>query len=211
MFTKYSLWGNSVVKLLNYLNNASATCSIPKVQGEVDGYKYELIDKTDPRGLICGYATDCCMTIEGNGESCIRAGYEMEKSSFIIVEKSNTIYAQSWVWETEAYANNGNKVSVLVLDSIEIVGSSNYNFSDSIIEAYREIVDYYNSYYDIIIASTTGNKVPDNIMSLSVDGTTYNSYNIPGIREDLYSLVPEGVYSDLPDGVMVLKALKEVA
>ena len=89
----------------------------------------EIIKKDNPIGLMLGYATDCCMTIRGNGESCIKAGYSNKNSTFFYVQKGKEIYAQSWVWVDE-------KKGIFCFDSVEVLG-------DKMTDEYKDILTCY--------------------------------------------------------------------
>ena len=39
--------------------------SIPKIQGNIDDYEYEMLDLDDPLALAVGYITRCCFLING--------------------------------------------------------------------------------------------------------------------------------------------------
>ena len=50
--------------------------TLPNLKGSIGNYKWEIIKKDNPIGLMLGYATDCCQVIGGDGESCLKTGYE---------------------------------------------------------------------------------------------------------------------------------------
>jgi hypothetical protein len=77
-------------------------------------WKFEVLGKDDPRGFTIGEDTGCCMTIHGNAETCIGAGYKLKNAGFMAVyDDDGNIAAQSF-WYV-----NPERSDVLVLDNIE--------------------------------------------------------------------------------------------
>jgi hypothetical protein len=75
----------------------------------------EVFRSDDPRGMTIGYDTGCCMTLGGASESCIWAGYEDGRYSFMgVYDEQGKLRAQSILYVAE---QDGKKV--LVIDNIE--------------------------------------------------------------------------------------------
>lgn len=172
-----------ILEATNLFNaNKNNELNIPVISGKVGAYTYELLKKSDPRGLFLGYATDCCMTFgSGNGKSCIYAGYENPDSTFFIVRKGKDVYAQSWVWTSNGHIS---------FDSFEALGSRSESFSSDIIECYKEAAKkFIEAGFKIVSVGSDGNFTPREIREAGI-----RSYaNTP---EEL-RMPFEGVYSDL--------------
>lgn len=77
-------------------------------------WRLEILGPDDPRGFTLGVDTGCCMTIDGQSEDCLRAGYRSKNAGFIaLYGPDGRLNAQSF-W----YVNPANE-DVLVLDNIE--------------------------------------------------------------------------------------------
>lgn len=78
-------------------------------------YSAEILSADDPRGMTIGFDTGCCMTLGGASESCIWAGYEDARYSFMAVyDEGGKLRAQSVLYVVE---QEGTKI--LVVDNIE--------------------------------------------------------------------------------------------
>jgi hypothetical protein len=77
-------------------------------------YKLEILDKDDVRGFTIGEDTGCCMTLHGESNSCIQAGYEREDAGFLAMyAPDGKLAAQSFWYVHPRYKDT------LVLDNIE--------------------------------------------------------------------------------------------
>jgi len=163
IFNPYS---EELIKLIYIYKNRSSEHNIPLISGSIGEYKYGILSKDDPKGLVLGYATDCCQTASGAGASCIKDGYFEPNSGFFRVEKKNNIYAQSWIWQVEVEG-----IKILVFDSIEFLGNNINQYA--IIPAYeetaKELISKYG--YDLIIAVSSPN------VRLDKDGISWPLHN----------------------------------
>lgn len=83
--------------------------------GEI-GFKVEILAKNDPRGMTIGVDTGCCMTLGGASDTCIWAGYEDPRYSFLVLSDANgRVRAQSLIYVNSDSQGN----DVLVFDNIE--------------------------------------------------------------------------------------------
>ena len=131
---------------------------IPEIAINKNGYTGKIV--RDKSALICGYATDCCMVIDGAGESCLKYGFLKSNSSFFLIKRKNQILAQSWVWEFEYKESK-----ILVVDSIEVLGK-NLDKSSTILEIYSEFIEQMSDKYEYIIIGADGNTSPKGIGQL---------------------------------------------
>ncbi len=76
--------------------------SIPRVEGENQGFTYEMLRLDDPLALTIGNVTDCCQVIEEQGESCMMHSVLSEDGRiFCVKDPEGRIVAQSWVWRNQ--------------------------------------------------------------------------------------------------------------
>ena len=112
--------------------------SIPKIQGNIDDYEYEMLDLDDPLALAVGYITRCCFLINGLSKKSLYHSISNKNGRTFVVRKDGELIAQSWVWR------NGN---VLCFDNVETRGNYSY---DKLLEAYqkasKELLDISNKY-----------------------------------------------------------------
>ncbi|PID31333.1 hypothetical protein CR983_01680 [Candidatus Saccharibacteria bacterium] len=95
----------------------------------------EIFGKGDPRGFTIGEDTVCCMTIDGESKSCIKAGYKRKNAGFLgVYEPSGDLFAQSFWYVTP------DSPDVLVLDNIEANAGRNYS---KLVKLYQELIGQY--------------------------------------------------------------------
>ena len=80
---------------------------------DVDGIRYQLLSKSDPRSAVLGNITNCCQIVDGAGSECLEYGMTKPNSGFITFNYKDKIIAQSWVWYDEVS-------KVICLDNIEV-------------------------------------------------------------------------------------------
>lgn len=109
--------GRTAIQELSwYLENGSTDSVFAPFKTTLDdGWEMEILAKDDPRGYTIGYDTGCCMTVGGDSEDCIRAGYSDPRYGFILFKDPlGRVAAQSLI-----YVNPPNDQRVMVLDNIE--------------------------------------------------------------------------------------------
>ena len=144
---------SDISQLIKIYDNRKKEMTIPLISGTVNKYRYEIMDRDDTIGLSLGYATDCCMTIRGNGESCIKAGYSNKNSTFFYVQKGKEIYAQSWVWVDE-------KKGIFCFDSVEVLGDKMTDEYKDILTCYIKAAEELSKTYKVVICGADGNVMP---------------------------------------------------
>lgn len=100
--------------------------SIPKVNGNIDEYEYEMLDLDDPLALAVGYITRCCFLIDGLSRESLYHSISNKNGRTFVVRKDGELIAQSWVWR------NGN---VLCFDNVETRGNYSY---DTLLDVYQK-------------------------------------------------------------------------
>lgn len=107
--------------------------TIPRVEGEKNGYTYEILRLDDMNGLCVGNKTDCCFTILGASYSSLKHALTSYNGRILVVKKDDEIVAHSWIFR------NGD---LLCLDNIETSKKINcidfldvyLDFADKLIE-----------------------------------------------------------------------------
>ena len=76
--------------------------SIPRIQGKVDGYTYEMLRCDDPLALTIGTLTDCCQEIHGAGQTSMEHSVvSPDGRVFCVRDEEGRIVAQSWFWRNQ--------------------------------------------------------------------------------------------------------------
>jgi len=133
------------LSILDLFNNVKENeQELPTAKFSVNDYDFEVIDKSDIRGFICGYPFSC-QYIGGAGAVFTKYGYNNKDSSFMIVSKKGVIVAQSWIWK---------KDNQITFDSIEWKGGLSKESIKSGYEKYTDIL--FKAYKDLEIV-TVGN------------------------------------------------------
>lgn len=125
-----SLESNTVIHTIiqNTLNSQNPFDSIMQelstIKESIKQYSIQLLEKTDPTGLILGHLTNCCQSIDSDAESCVIAGYAYPFSGFLVIKKYDQIIAQAWIYVV--YPTESNNTYTLVLDNIESLDNKAY-------------------------------------------------------------------------------------
>lgn len=157
------------------LNSFKAELEVENHSKNKIKYTFEILDKDDPRGYTIGEDTDCCMTIDGESESCITTGYAENNAGFMaLYGKKDKLVAQSF-WYV-----NPEHPTVLVVDNIETTKGKDTN---TIIEAYRTALrQYFESNGSLITEVHVGTGFSDvSLKSLEP------ADSIPPLNEDIYT------------------------
>lgn len=90
-------------------------------EGDAAGYRIVKLPINDKRALILGEITDCCQSIDGHSEQCVKDGVSLTDNGFYVIlkedKKGNTkIIGQSYAWRS--------KSGGLCLDSVECLKDS---------------------------------------------------------------------------------------
>ena len=76
--------------------------SIPRIQGEKNGYTYEMLRCDDPLALTIGTLTDCCQEIHGAGQTSMEHSVvSPDGRVFVVRDDEDRIVAQSWFWRNQ--------------------------------------------------------------------------------------------------------------
>ena len=76
--------------------------SIPRIQGEWNGYTYEMLRCDDPLALTIGTLTDCCQEINGAGQTSMEHSVlSPDGRVFCVRDSEGRIVAQSWFWRNQ--------------------------------------------------------------------------------------------------------------
>jgi len=190
IFYRYGVAVVTDIEALNnlYEENKDNDLTIPIISGTVGEYTYEILEKSNPMGLILGYATDCCQVLtQGNqGAQCLMEGYRNENSTFFAVKKGKKVVAQSWMWSNK---------DVICFDSIEVLGRD-LNKNKDILTAYLETAEeLVKKGYKTVFAGADGNTIPEGLR----DSGKYLSPVPQELR------LPFNCYSDAQGEIVILK------
>lgn len=175
-----------------YEKNKDNKMNTPVITGKIGEYTYEILEKSNPMGLILGYATDCCqvMTDGNQGRECLINGYTNPNSSFFVVRKGKKIYAQSWIWQNK---------KIFCFDSIEVLGKD-FNKNKDILKAYKETAKKLaKEGYEIVFAGADGNTVPNGL----VDAGLYLDHCPDKL------LLPFNCYSDARGEIVIFEGKED--
>lgn len=76
--------------------------SIPRIQGSIDGYTYEILRCDDPLALTIGTLTDCCQEIHGVGQTSMEHSVvSPDGRVFCVKDAQDRLVAQSWFWRNQ--------------------------------------------------------------------------------------------------------------
>ena len=76
--------------------------SIPRIQGRINGYTYEMLRCDDPLALTIGTLTDCCQEIHGAGQTSMEHSVvSPDGRVFCVRDAEGRLVAQSWFWRNQ--------------------------------------------------------------------------------------------------------------
>lgn len=76
--------------------------SIPRIQGKLNGYTYEMLRCDDPLTLTIGHFTDCCQEINNAGQTSMEHSMvSPDGRVFVVRDNQGRIAAQSWFWRNQ--------------------------------------------------------------------------------------------------------------
>lgn len=76
--------------------------SIPRIEGRMDGYTYEMLRCDDPLALTVGTLTDCCQEIHGAGQTSMEHSVvSPDGRVFCVRDDQGRLVAQSWFWRNQ--------------------------------------------------------------------------------------------------------------
>lgn len=76
--------------------------SIPRIEGQFNGYTYEMLRCDDPLALTIGTLTNCCQEIHGAGQTSMEHSVvSPDGRVFCVKDAEGRIVAQSWFWRNQ--------------------------------------------------------------------------------------------------------------
>lgn len=84
--------------------------TIPKVEGELGDFRYEILDLDDPLAVAVGNLSHCCFVIGGISYASLKHSMQSVNGRTFVVYYKDKFLTQSWVWR------NGD---VICFDSVE--------------------------------------------------------------------------------------------
>lgn len=119
-----------------------------------NGFTAKFLPKNDTRIMFAGKFTGCCQTLYHYAQSCAFDSQLSPKSAlFVILNKKNEMYAQSYCWESESG-------STIVVDSMEFKPGLTPEVKEAINNIY---LDYFESFNGLgRIVNFGNNSLPQN-------------------------------------------------
>ncbi|MDA1172433.1 MAG: hypothetical protein O3B28_08605, partial [Proteobacteria bacterium] len=90
--------------------------NLPEVRVQAGKFTLSKLPVEDKRALIIGDITDCCQSIGGDSEQCVKESVSLSGNGIYIIQDRSKIIGQAYAWRSDA----GN----LCLDSIECLTHS---------------------------------------------------------------------------------------
>ena len=119
--------------------------SIPRIQGEVNGYTYEMLRCDDPQALTIGRLTDCCQEIHGAGQTSMEHSViSPDGRVFCVRDSDGRIVAQSWFWRNQYVGCFDNiEIPDRIFDLYEKEHSNKKrkNLASEILEVYKKATE----------------------------------------------------------------------
>ena len=100
---------------------------------EINGFKFEILDRADETGLILGNLTGCCQVLGGMNSDAVYDGFLNPKSNFLAVYYKDRLIAQSWLRLGKPRQDPVTKEmkAVLYLDNIESNAPFSVNYGEN--------------------------------------------------------------------------------
>lgn len=72
--------------------------TIPKIEGQLGKFTYQILDLDDPKAIATGYVSRCCFTINGESFSALEHSMKSKNGRILWVYYNNRFISQSWIW-----------------------------------------------------------------------------------------------------------------
>jgi hypothetical protein len=119
---KYQITESTFDRCLDYMKSGwpkKTGDNIPSVTIQQENFTWSKLPVDDKRALIIGQITDCCQSIGGDSEQCVKDYVSLPNNGLYILKDKNKIIGQAYVWLSKA----GN----LCMDSVECLTNSIFN------------------------------------------------------------------------------------
>lgn len=106
--------------------------TIPKVEGSLGDFTYEVLDLGDPLAVAVGYMSHCCFKVDGISKKALEHSMTSVNGRIFVVYYKGKFLAQSWIWR------NGD---VICFDSIEAGSALHgvYNDDINLLDVYKHV------------------------------------------------------------------------
>ena len=81
---------NKCLTFINHNQDAKREDSLPDIEISSENYKLVKMPKNDKRALILGFITNCCQSIGGESDACVRDGWKLSDNGFYVLLKART-------------------------------------------------------------------------------------------------------------------------
>lgn len=154
------------VALCNAARNREYS-TIPKVQGKLGDFTYEILDYKDSFAVAVGYLSRCCFTVGGISHSALEHSMTSIHGRTFVVYYKGQFLTQSWIWR------NGD---IVCFDSVEAGGAYHNSFDDNL-----HVVDVYQKAAREIMAISYEEE--DEIQRIKAVTVGKSDYRFPNLEK----------------------------
>lgn len=154
--------------------------TIPKVEGHLGDFNYEVLDLGNPLAVAVGNLSHCCFVVRGVSYSALQHSMRSKYGRTFVVYYKGQFLAQSWIWR------NGD---VICFDSVEAGCTRHGMYKDNI-----KLVDVYKSVAQEMLYIS--GKAEDDIQKVKVVTVGKSDYTFDNLKE-VEGDVPRPLEKDL--------------
>lgn len=141
--------------------------SIPKVEGQLGNFTYQILDLDDPMAIAVGYLSHCCFKVGGISYSSLKHSMQSRNGRTFVVYYKGSFLTQSWVWR------NGD---VICFDSVESGSPCHEMYEDDI-----QLVNVYKKAANQMLQIS--HEAEDNIQKVKVVTVGKSDYQLEGLEK----------------------------
>lgn len=132
--------------------------SIPKENGELGNFTYEILDLKDSMHVASGYLSHCCFVIDGISYSALKHSMQSKNGRIMFVYYKEMFLGQSWIWR------NGD---VVCFDSVEAGSLRHGAYADNL-----KVVDVYKKVAEEILHDSKQNETEEERVKIVTVGSS---------------------------------------
>ena len=155
--------------------------SIPKVEGKMGDFTYEILNLKNSLAVAVGYLSHCCFVVRGISYSSLKHSMQSKNGRTFVVYYKGQFLTQSWVWR------NGD---IICFDSVEAGCPYHGMYEDNI-----RLVDVYKTAAQemLYISSQTEDDM-QKVKAVTVGKTDYTFEDLEEVGIDVPRPLEENVY-----------------
>ena len=155
--------------------------TIPKVEGKIGDFTYEILDLDNPMSVAVGYLSHCCFVVRGISYSALKHSMQSINGRTFVVYYKGQFLTQSWVWR------NGD---VICFDSVEAGSPSHGMYRDEI-----NLVDVYKkAAREMLYTSQEFEDDIQQVKAVTVGKSDYTFRNLERVEIDPPRPLEKNVY-----------------